>query len=236
MTRSRRGRADRDPGPRRRRRRGRGPGRAAAGPAGRDPARLPGAPGRADRRPDRHQGLPAAGRRGRRARPSTGPGSSCGGATSASCRPTTTTATPSRRWTCSPRRCVCDPDRVHPMPASDGGARPRRRRPRPTPPSSAPTDLRHLPARDGTGRPRRLDLPRAPVLVRRGRRDRRPLLAQAAAGADQPDPAGDQPARARSGSWSAAPTRRPPRRWPCSAPDRSRCRPPGSPGPSGPSG
>ena len=52
-----------------------GPDRPAAGPAGRDPAGLPGAPGRADRRPDRHPGVRRARRRTDPPPPSTGRGS-----------------------------------------------------------------------------------------------------------------------------------------------------------------
>ena len=180
------------PGARDGRRGGRGAGRPAAGPARRDPAGLPGAPGGADRRPDRDPGLPASW-------PRRDPHSAVdwsrvelwwGDERFVPADDDDRNAKQALDLLAAPLRL--DPDRVHPMPASDGGADLDAGR-RGYAAELGQHGLRHLPARAGPGRPRRVDLPRASVVLRRGRRDRRAVLAQAAAGADQPDPAGDQP-------------------------------------------
>ena len=103
-------------------------------------------------------------------------------------RPTTTTATPKQALDLLTPALPLD-GQPHPpdagqrrRPRSGRGRRGVRRR-------AGRDHLRHLPARHGTRRPRRVDLPRAPVVVRAGPGDRRTVLAQAAAGADQPHPA-----------------------------------------------
>ena len=82
-------------------------------------------------------------------------------------RPTTTTATPSRRSGCWPRRSGS-------IPTGCTRCRPRRRRstwtrpPRPTRPSLGDTVFDICLLGYGPRRPRRVDLPRASLLVRRG--------------------------------------------------------------------
>ena len=153
-----------DRGARERRRGGRSPGRAAAGPARRDPAGLPGAPGGAHRRSDRHQGLPAARRRGSSFRGRLVPGRPLVGRRAVGARGR---QRPQCRADAGPAgRTAATDSRPG---AQDAGQRRRsrsgsgRRGLRPDPGRDR---LRHLPAGSGTGRPCGLDLSRASVVVR----------------------------------------------------------------------